>query len=94
MIESHGAGAVTASLPVPIEGGEGAASRWKPTIYMDRVAKALTGGPLSKRALRSAIGGRAEYVDNGLEQLIADGYVSSKTPHGLLKSYTPPREDQ
>lgn len=94
VIESHGAGAVTASLPVPVEGGEGGASRWKPTIYMDRVAKALTGGPLSKRALRSAIGGRAEYVDNGLEQLIADGYVSSKTPHGLLKSYTPPREDQ
>ncbi len=53
-------------------------SQWKPTVLMERVSTLLASQPdgLSKRAVRERVDGKAGYVDQALEHLIAEGYVS------------------
>jgi len=66
---------------------------FRPTILMERVAKALQqyGSLPSKTALEKAVTGRAQSVRDALEYLILDGYVTAKVPYKLIKPYTPPK---
>lgn len=63
----------------------------RPTRYMERVAKTLEGRPdgLAQRVIIDTTTGSGEHIKKALSFLIADGYVSQKTPHKLLKSYPP-----
>jgi hypothetical protein len=75
-------GAVTVAAPdVPDD--------FKPTVIMARIAGALTGKPdgLSQHVLCDVVTGRAETIRVALSHLIADGYVSPKTPHKLINDY-------
>ena len=71
---SHEGGRVSISLEPPELDGPSVAFR--PTILMERISNALEGTPgLSKRGVRTAVGGKREYVDLALELLIAEGHV-------------------
>jgi hypothetical protein len=61
----------------------------KPTIIMTRISDALakhTDG-LSQRVLCDVVTGNTDTIRLGLSHLIADGYVTPKTPHKNIKSY-------
>jgi AAA domain len=62
---------------------------FQPTTIMRRVADALTGKPegLAQRVLCDVVTGKAETIRVALHHLIADGYVTPKTPHKLIKPY-------
>jgi AAA domain len=68
----------------------------KPTMMMQRVADAPAEHPegLAQRVLDHVVKGRAATIRAALAHLIADGYVSNKTPHKLLKSYPDGDETQ
>jgi hypothetical protein len=55
---------------------------------MTRVAELLAeAGPLPQRGIASMVKGRNETVIAALRWLIVDGYVSTNTPHALVKPY-------
>jgi hypothetical protein len=51
---------------------------WKPTSLMERVSHWLEqhGGPASRSAITTGVGGRKEYVLLAIDELIASGYVA------------------
>ena len=61
----------------------------KPTIMMQRVADELAKHPegLAQRVVCDVVRGNAGTLRSALSHLIADGFVTSKTPHQLLKPY-------
>jgi hypothetical protein len=64
-LTSRADGAVTVTLEPP-EGG--AAAGWRPTIYMERVFRAIEAEPgLSKRGIREAVSGKSDVKDRALE---------------------------
>jgi hypothetical protein len=68
---------------------ERASEGFRPTVYMGRIMAAIADhGPLSKRMLRTAVTGRAQTIDDALNRLILDGYLSESTPHTKLKEWT------
>jgi hypothetical protein len=68
-------GGVTFSLEAPEPATEGDGT-FRPTYIMEKASKAIEAHPgLSKRALRAAIGGKAETADLALELLINEDYV-------------------
>ena len=84
----------TTELAAPAEPSE-----WKPTFLMERVSTLLASHPdgLSKRGVRQRVEGKARYVDEALEQLIAEGHVTVEDgPHGahIHKSIRPFQEHQ
>lgn len=61
---------------------------FKPTVLMARVAAALAErGPLSQRVICTVVTGKALTIRTALDHLIADGYVTEKTPHELIKPF-------
>jgi hypothetical protein len=91
VLESHDESFAEVSVHPPIERDE----NFRPTIYMDRIAKALTkaGGSMqSKNMIESAVQGKAAVVRSALDWLIQDGYVSSTAPYKLIKPYVPPKD--
>jgi hypothetical protein len=84
VMTSHNEAFVEVDLAPPTERAED----FRPTVLMARIAAALTEhGPLSQRRLMAAAKGKSESKREALDLLILDGYVSEKTPHGLLKPY-------
>jgi AAA domain len=79
-------GAVIVAAP----DGLGQDADFKPTIIMRRICDALAGKSdgLAQRVICDVVTGRAETIRLGLSHLIADGYVTPKSPHELIKSYT------
>jgi len=72
---SHDDGRVSLALEPPEHSVEHEAS-FRPTGYMERVSKAVEADPgLSKRAIRTSVGGGTEYVDLALELLVSEGFV-------------------
>jgi hypothetical protein len=69
---------------------------FRPTAIMRRVSEAVElDAGLTRRAIRTAIGGRAEYVDLALELLVSEGYIEARKDgqahrHGSIRPY---RED-
>lgn len=61
----------------------------RPTIVMQRICDELAKHPggLSQRVLCDVVQGKTDTIRIALSYLIADGYVSNKTPHKLLKPY-------
>jgi hypothetical protein len=72
------------------------ASTFRPTGQMQRVSEAVEHDEgLSKRAIRTTVGGKATTVDLALELLIAEGYIAAEhdgraTRHTSLKPYREP----
>lgn len=87
VLKSEGEEFAEISITPPHEKDE----NFRPTIYMDRVAQAITkhGSIPSKNSLEKAVSGRAETVRSALEYLILDGYVTPRAPYTLIKPYTP-----
>jgi hypothetical protein len=62
---------------------------FRPTSIMEKVSRALEAdGGLSKRAIRTAIGGTARNVDLALELLIAEGFVEARTEGQAHRHYS------
>ena len=52
---------------------------FRPTQLMGRLSDAIAAEPgLSKRALRAAVTGKAQYVDLALELLVTESYVETR----------------
>lgn len=63
---------------------------FRPTHLMAKVAASLDEhGELSGRQLQTLVGGKAATLRDALALLQIEGYVSNKSPHSLLKPYTP-----
>lgn len=61
---------------------------FRPTVLMAAIMAAVVEhGPLSKRRIRVAVKGKATSVDQALDQLIHEEYLTEKTPHTLLKPW-------
>lgn len=61
----------------------------RPTFMMTRVAAVLSEhDELSQRVICDLVKGKAETIRRALSHLIAEGYVTAKTPHRLLKPFT------
>jgi hypothetical protein len=71
-------GTISACLNPPREGVK--AERWRPTGVMESVSSALADSsePLTCRALRARVGGKARTVDTALELLIAEGHIVTR----------------
>jgi hypothetical protein len=63
----------------------------RPTKVMGRICKALADqdGGLAQRVLCDVVTGKAATIRLALSYLIADGYVTSRTPHKLVRPYVP-----
>jgi hypothetical protein len=84
VLASHGEDFAEVCLEPPHETGDD----FRPTIYMARVADLLSNkGPLSQRVICELVRGKTPNIRAALAHLIADGYVSDKTPHQLIKPY-------
>jgi hypothetical protein len=76
--------------------GEDGRATFRPTAIMERVSKALEDDEgLSGNAIRTTIGGRAEYVNLALELLITEGYIEVRKDGQAHRHYSikPYRED-
>jgi hypothetical protein len=62
---------------------------FRPTTLMQKISDALTAhGPMSQRQIVATVGGKRQYAIDALAILQRDGYVSTKTPHELMRPYT------
>ena len=89
-------GRVSITVEVP-EAAE-RSKTFRPTEIMRRISDALQASPggLSKRAIRATVAAKAQYIDLGLELLIAEGHVrversGTANLHQLAAPYTPDR---
>jgi len=84
VLTSHGEDFAEVSVEAPHERDD----TFRPTVLMERVAKALDlHGALSQRKVLTAVKGNRGSAIDALNYLILDGYVSEHTPHELLKPY-------
>lgn len=85
VLTSHDESFAEVTIEPPHERDE----NFRPTVMMERVAKALGQHMegLSKRRLRVAVPGKNESIDQALDYLIHDGFACESTPHKLLKPY-------
>lgn len=85
VLTSHAEGFTEIEVVAPEERqGDG----FRPTVYMGRIMVAITEhGPLSKRMLRTAVSGKTQNIDQALDRLILDGYLSESTPHTKMKEW-------
>jgi len=83
--ESLPGGAMDLALEPP---SEAAGDTFRPTGYMEKVSRAVAHEPgLSITALRSAVGGKAEYVDRARECLINEGYLDPRRDGQAVRHY-------
>ena len=86
VLTSHAEDFVEADIEPPHERDP----EFRPTDLMTNVAAVISeSGALSQRVIRTAVAGRTDRVIEALNYLIADGYVSDKTPHRMLRPYLP-----
>lgn len=60
----------------PPNNATGERMKWRPTATMARVSALLQAGAMSKKAVETTIGGRAETIRQALEALVDEGYVT------------------
>lgn len=85
VLKSHG----DEFAEVSIEPPTAHAPEFRPTLLMGRISDALAEhGPLSGRQLEEMVTGKSATIRDALSFLKVDGYVSSTTPHQLLKPYS------
>jgi hypothetical protein len=86
VLESHGEGLAEVSIEPPHELHS---EDYRPTVYMERIAKALTkhGQLASQRQVEAAVQGKTTVIRDALQFLILDGYVTDKQPYKLIKAY-------
>lgn len=86
VLHSHAEGFAEVEVSAPVESPS---AGFRPTVYMGRIMDTITEhGPMSKRKLRGARLGKATNVDDALDRLIFEGYVSESSPHTQLKEWT------
>lgn len=63
----------------------------RPTVIMGRICDALADRPegLAQRVLGTVVTGKTDTIREALDYLIADGYVTPRTPHKLIRPYLP-----
>jgi hypothetical protein len=73
-------GADTYTAPVPVAGEDSAhEAAFRPTGYMERASTTIEAQPgLSKRSIRTAVGGKSEWIDLALELLVSEGYAEMR----------------
>ena len=72
-------------------------SELKPTIIMARISDTLAAKPddgLPQRVLCDVVTGKAATIRLALSYLIADGYVTPKWPHKLIRPYFDDNDDE
>jgi hypothetical protein len=76
------------------------AAAFRPTVLMERVSRHLESAPdANLRAVRTAIGSKAEYVDLALARLVEEGFVTTApgprnaTLHRSVKPYRDDSDD-
>lgn len=63
-------------------------TEFRPTALMARISTALhEHGPMPQRQILATVKGRRQYAIDALALLQRDGYVSTDTPHKLLKPF-------
>jgi hypothetical protein len=86
VLESKGEEFAEISVEPPHEKSES----FRPTQIMVAITDLLDAkGPLAQRVICDMVRGRAETVRKAVSFLIADGYISAKTPHQMIKKYDP-----
>jgi hypothetical protein len=94
-VASNHEGVTVELRPPAAESGD----QWQPTHLMEKVSRVIeasSSSGLSKRKIREAVTGRAQFVEQALEALLAGGFVRVEPgPHGarLHFSNRPYRED-
>jgi hypothetical protein len=84
------------TLHVRVVHDDAGGEAFKPTGLMERVSRALEEEPgLSRNGVRSAVKGKASYVDLALELLVAEGFVNAERDgqskrHHVVKPYRVP----
>lgn len=89
VLDSTTPGHVEASVRAP-EAQQGEIADARPTFMMQRVSEALAEYPqgLAQRIICDVVKGKAETIRRALSHLIAEGYVTDKTPHRVVKPFT------
>ena len=83
---SRADGSVTANLEPPVNAQ---ATTFRPTVLMERVSRAVEEQPgLSKRQLRTAVGGNNDAKDLALQLLIDEGYVEARQDGQARRHYS------
>jgi hypothetical protein len=74
-------GAVTWTLAEAVDHEDGE-SHWRPTIYMERVSTFLEhqAEPVSRNEIEQSVTGKARYLRQAIDALIADGFVEYLVP--------------
>lgn len=82
-----GGGHTEATVMAP---DSGAAGKPRPTRMMRRVSEELAKHPngLPQRVIQDVVTGGTDTIRKALSHLIAEGYVTGKTPHVSLKPFT------
>jgi hypothetical protein len=72
-------------------GAAGSSDSFRPTILMAKIALDLgkAAQPMSQNALLGLVPGNTDAKRIAFRRLIAEGYVTNKTPHSLLKPFDP-----
>lgn len=84
VLTSHTEDHADVELSAPSERSD----EFRPTVLMARIAEVLEEhGPLSQRAILTLVKGKRDNAIRALTYLQIDGFVTSKTPHALLKPY-------
>lgn len=92
-------GSITVALTAPEAMPRGADGVARPTIYMEKVSRAIESTPkMSRRDVVAVVGGKDKYVSEALGILVAEGYVEAEPRVGrgggfVYTSATPYRDD-
>jgi hypothetical protein len=98
----HGHTAITIEPPrteLATDHGTATGGDWRPTALMAQVCDALekAGAAMSRKGIERAVQGRAQYVRQTVDALIADGHLAADGPalggHPSLRLVKPYRQD-
>lgn len=85
----------SATITIEPPGDAQPRTAWRPTVLMQRISDLLQEkGPLAQRAILTAATGNRTKLKEALDFLILDGYVEEKTPHALIRPFTPAQESK
>jgi AAA domain len=90
VLESHDRDFAEVSVEPPHERDES----FRPTLLMTKIAEALGSAaqPMSQRQLLALVRGKDATKRDAFALLVAEGYISGKTPHTLVKPYAEDEE--
>ncbi len=104
VIDSRDYGRTTVTVDAPrrepaTDHGTASGSNWRPTALMAQVSDALEkgGAPMSRKGIEGAVPGKAQYVRQAIDALLAGGHLAADGPalggHPSLRLVKPYRQD-